>query len=110
MVLGVGGVFIAVGIDAAVAVANGGCIDDNDDDVVVGIGAGGEFVTGGWRWPPHRKHEAFGTVAVGGVGGDVGPLFLVRWMLLVLCCCCCRRRRIVAIVIWLRFIVACQDH
>jgi len=49
MVLGVGGVFIAVGIDAAVAVANGGCIDDNDDDDVVGVGAYGEFETGGRR-------------------------------------------------------------
>jgi len=37
--------FITVAVDAAVAVANGGYIDDNGDDNFVGFGAGGKFVS-----------------------------------------------------------------
>ena len=37
-------IFIAVTVDDDVAVADGGCIDNNVDDNVVGIGPGGDFV------------------------------------------------------------------
>ena len=37
-------IFIAVAVDAAVDVANGGCTDDDGDDNIVDFGAGGKFL------------------------------------------------------------------
>jgi len=68
---------IAVAVDAAVAVAHGSCIDDNDDDSIVGVGAGSEFLFLGQRWTPHgRQFVALSPVAFGDVGRDAVSSFL----------------------------------
>ena len=70
-------IFIAIAVDADVAVADNAYIGDNCDGVV-GVCAGGEFLILGRRWTPHgRQFIALFPVAVRDVGGDTVSSFLV---------------------------------
>ena len=81
----------------AVADSNGACIDDNGDDSVVGIGAGGEILILGRRWTPHGRDLSLFSPWKLATLAEVPSLLLLYNSY----CCCYDVVVFVVIVLWM---------